>query len=151
MMKAFPRKTNLYCEVAKMVKVMLKKGSGALVPPSCSLHKSDAHWLPDGLSWSIRTTTAAGHFGHRRRTSRPLNRSNVVDVPLLHWGCQVNLQLEIIQHTQRICGSPRPACPHSTPLDAERREPCGYPTRSQTVCVYQREDATVLAGLKAWT
>ena len=105
MTRAFPRKTNLSCVVAKMVKVTLKKGSGALVPPSCSLHRSDAQWCPAGLSRSIRTTTAAGHFGRRRRTGHSESFKRCCCILLLHWGRQVNLQLKIIQHTKRIAGA----------------------------------------------
>ena len=76
--QGFPRKTNRCCVVAKMVKVTLKKGSGALVPSSCSLHRSDDQWCPVGLSRSIRMTTAAGNFRRRRLTSHPLNLSNAV-------------------------------------------------------------------------
>ena len=41
MTRALPRKTNRCYVVAKMVNVTLNKGSGALVPLSCSLHRSD--------------------------------------------------------------------------------------------------------------
>ena len=81
----------------------LEKGCSALGPPCCSLHTLEAQWCPTGSSRSIRTTTAAGHFGHKRRTTHPLYRSNTVAA---YFSCtgghQLNLQLEIIQHTQRI-------------------------------------------------
>ena len=78
MARVLPLKTNLYYVVAKMVEVTLKKGSGALAPPSRSRLKSDAQWCPDGLSRSTRATTVVGHLVRRHRTSHPLNRSNDV-------------------------------------------------------------------------